>query len=165
MLHTIVKDPATPFYATLSHILSADVLVEIMDNVPEAEISQFLLVGSRLLYHHAILKLLRHVNIRSSRSLEGFLRVLTGPLSLGRSRYCAVRAIDFNVLGSIHSRAGNRLAKAVSQMENLRKVCFSYAEDLLYALPGLSYALANLVSIRSLSASDVGVRFLAWSRK
>ena len=45
-------------------VLNADVLAEIMNHVPDKYTSKFLLVGSSVLYHHAILKLLHYVNIR-----------------------------------------------------------------------------------------------------
>ena len=140
-------------------ILHADVLIEIMSHVPDEHAARFLLVGSRALYHEAILKTLKRVNLSHSESVGGFLDVLNSSLSLGRSRYLAVHAIDFGYLDSIHSETERCLVEAISQLSNLRELSILYAEELLHDLQTLSPVISNLVSIRSISANYVGLRF------
>ena len=59
----------------------------------------------------------------------------------------------------IESEASKRLVEAISQLENLRELILLDSEELLHDFPGLSSALSDLVSIRSISAVSVGLRF------
>ena len=142
--------------------LYTEILIEIIGHVPDDCAFRFLLVGSRVLYHEAILKTLKRIELRHSKSIEGFLSVLDSPLSLGKTRYLAVNTIKFrhSRLDVIQPGTQKRLAKAILRLKNLREVSVSSIEDLLHDLPVLSKALCKLVSLRSLSAEIVGSHFL-----
>ena len=142
-------------------ILHADVLIEIMSHVPDEHAARFLLVGSRVLYHEAILKTLKRVNLWHSDSVGGFLDALNSPLCLGRSRYLAVHAVDFGYLDSIHSETERCLVEAISQLSNLRELSISYAEELLHDLQTLFPVISRRDALfsprtRSMRSTRVG---------
>ena len=151
--------------ALLLPTLHTDILIEIVNHVPDDHAARFLLVGSRVLYNQAILKTLKRITLRHSKSIDGFLSVLASPLSHGRSRYHAVRAIQFGYLKSLQSVTKDRLVDAISQLEHLRELSIPFAEELLRDFPALPSALSNLLSIQSVSATHVGVRFCRMLKK
>ena len=116
-------DPITLTLNGTGTFLNADMLVEIMSHVPDMDAAKFMLVGSRLLYHQAILKTLKRIKLWHSKSIEGFLSVLDSPLSLGKTRYLAVNTIKFrhSLLDVIQPGTQKRLAKAILRLKTFEK--------------------------------------------